>query len=265
MSPGFFIIAIIATIVVTGIHICFFHNCHNCNNCVIRSQLYPFFQNCYNCNNCALKGSIYIFFFKIAIIATIVVTRCIFCAIFSWQLYFPTILCYYRYCELSNHIAIIALAFVYSVLLLQFLYFRIARKSTTLTKGCYFSNYGTIIAQNCTTWTYDLHNCWDNCISLLFCAIIAIVSYRAFMLLWSNELGSDRVYLSKFSILKLRFLLTKLVNWPLFDPVLLYNDPKMYYGLARSSSDRVQLFSSNMTFLGILTSEWFWYMVGSVL
>ena len=36
------------------------------------------------------------------------------------------------------------------MLSLQFLYFRIARKSTTLTKGCYFSNF-----QNC-------YNC-DNC------------------------------------------------------------------------------------------------------
>ena len=43
MSPGFFRTAIIATTVVTGIHICFFHNCHNCNNCVISSQLYPLF------------------------------------------------------------------------------------------------------------------------------------------------------------------------------------------------------------------------------
>ena len=192
----------------------FFQNCHNCDNCchrdsylffhncnngVIRSQLYPFFHNCHNCNNCALNrkdpyvffffkiatiASVRIhllFFFKIAIIATIVVTRCVFCAIFSWQLHFPTILCYYRYCELSRHIAIIARAFVYSVLLLQFLYFRIARNSTTFTKRCYLSNCCTIIAQNCTTWTYDLHNCLDNCVPLLFCAIIAVVSYRAFM------------------------------------------------------------------------------------
>ena len=33
MSPGFSRIAVTATNVVTGIHVCFSHNCHNCNNC----------------------------------------------------------------------------------------------------------------------------------------------------------------------------------------------------------------------------------------
>ena len=70
-----------------------FQNCHNCDNCchrdsylffstiatiatiaVIRSQLY-LFQNCHNCDNCDGKGSIYFFVFRIAIIATIDVTR----------------------------------------------------------------------------------------------------------------------------------------------------------------------------------------------
>ena len=37
-----FRIAIIATIVVTGIHLCFFHNCHNCNNCCHQESTVPF-------------------------------------------------------------------------------------------------------------------------------------------------------------------------------------------------------------------------------
>ena len=77
-------------------HGCYFNNfqnCHNCDNCchrdsylffstiatiatiaVIRSQLY-LFQNCHNCDNCDGKESIYFFVFRIAIIATIDVTR----------------------------------------------------------------------------------------------------------------------------------------------------------------------------------------------
>ena len=52
-----FRIAIIATIVVTGIHLCF---STIATNAVIRSQLY-LFQNCHNCSNCDEKGSIYFF------------------------------------------------------------------------------------------------------------------------------------------------------------------------------------------------------------
>ena len=68
-----FRIAIIATIVVTGIHICFFFSTI-ATIAVMRSQLY-LFQNCHDCDNCDGKGSIYFFVFRIAIIATIDVTR----------------------------------------------------------------------------------------------------------------------------------------------------------------------------------------------
>ena len=66
-----FRIAIIETIVVTGIHL-FFSTIATI--AVIRSQLY-LFQNCHNCDNCDGKRSIYFFVFRIAIIATIDVTR----------------------------------------------------------------------------------------------------------------------------------------------------------------------------------------------
>ena len=113
-SPGFlyFRIARKSTTLSKGCYFSNFQNCHNCDNCCYRdsSLFFPqlpqlqqllssgvnciFFriaiiaaivmkrdpyifcvQNCHNCDNCDEKGSVYFFVFKIAIIATIDVTR----------------------------------------------------------------------------------------------------------------------------------------------------------------------------------------------
>ena len=186
MSPGFFRIAIIATTVVTGIHICFFHNC---NNCVIRSQLYPLFQNCCNCNNYALEGSIYIFFFKIAIIETIVVTRCIFCAIFFLTIAFP----YYSvlllrlwvitpYCHNCTCLCIFCA-------IMSILIFQNCTKVYYFDKGMLFKQF---LYHNCTKLYYL--NLWFTQLfrQLHFPTILCYSCYCQLSRLQGDNVGKDR-------------------------------------------------------------------------